>query len=55
MIDIIYFESPYGTLGRIINKIYLKKYLETGLLKRYKVIKEYAETEKCKVILNFKK
>lgn len=52
MIDVIHFESPYGILGRIVNKIYLKKYLETLLLKRNKVIKDYAETEKWKVILN---
>lgn len=52
MIDIIHFESPYGILGRIVNKIYLKKYFETLLLKRNKVIKDYAETEKWKVILN---
>jgi ligand-binding SRPBCC domain-containing protein len=52
MIDIIDFESPYGVLGTIVNKFYLKKYLENLLLKRNKVIKQYAETEKWKVILN---
>jgi ligand-binding SRPBCC domain-containing protein len=52
MIDIIDFETPYGVLGTIVNKFYLKKYLENLLLKRNKVIKQYAETEKWKVILN---
>lgn len=52
MIDIIDFETPYGILGKIVSKIYLKKYVETLLLKRNKVVKEYAETEKWKVILN---
>jgi ligand-binding SRPBCC domain-containing protein len=52
MIDIIDFESPYGILGRIVNKIYLKKYIETLLFKRNGVIKAYAETEKWKAILN---
>ncbi len=52
MIDIIDFETPYGILGKFVNKMYLKKYVETLLLKRNKVVKEYAETEKWKVILN---
>ena len=52
MIDMIDFESPYGMLGKIVNKFYLKKYIETLLIKRNKVIKQYAETEKWKAILN---
>jgi ligand-binding SRPBCC domain-containing protein len=52
MIDVIDFESPYGALGRAVNKIYLKKYIENLLVKRNKVIKQYAETEKWKAILN---
>ncbi len=27
--DLIDFESPYGALGKAVNKIYLKKYIET--------------------------
>lgn len=52
MIDVLFFESPYGFIGRWFNKIYLKRYLEKFLTKRNNVIKEYAETEKWKVILN---
>ena len=52
MIDMIDFESPYGTVGKAVNKIYLKKYVENLLIKRNKVIKEYAEIEKWKAILN---
>ncbi len=52
MIDVIDFESPYGVLGKAVNKIYLKKYVENLLIKRNKVIKDYAETEKWKAILN---
>ena len=52
MIDMINFESPYSILGKIVNKFYLKKYIETLLIKRNKVIKQYAETEKWKAILN---
>ena len=52
MIDILSFESPYGFIGRWFNKLYLKKYLEKFLIKRNNIIKEYAETEKWKAILN---
>ena len=51
MIDLVKFESPYGALGKWLNKFYLKNYLEKLLLKRNKVIKEYAETTKWKAIL----
>lgn len=52
MIDLVEFESPYGTAGKWINKLFLKNYLQNLLLKRNTVIKEYAETQKWKVILN---
>ncbi|MBS1509304.1 MAG: SRPBCC family protein [Bacteroidetes bacterium] len=51
MIDKLSFESPYGALGKMANTIFLKRYLQKFLLKRNAVIKEYAETEKWKVIL----
>ena len=52
MIDMVDFESPYGIIGKWFNKFYLTKYLEKLLVKRNAVIKEYAETEKWKAILN---
>jgi ligand-binding SRPBCC domain-containing protein len=52
MIDLLEFESPYGAIGRLLNKYYLKNYIEKFLAKRNSVIKEYAETEKWKLILN---
>jgi len=51
MIDVLFFESPYGFIGRWFNALYLKKYLERTLAKRNAVIKEYAETEKWEAIL----
>jgi len=51
MIDIMEFESPYGSIGKCFNAVYLKKYIERFLLKRNAVIKEYAETQKWKAIL----
>jgi ligand-binding SRPBCC domain-containing protein len=52
MIDIVDFESPYGSLGKFFNAVYLKKYVEKFLIKRNDTIKEYAETQKWKTIIN---
>lgn len=52
LIDIIEFESPYGALGELANKLFLKSYLQKLMGKRNAVIKEYAETQKWKAILN---
>ncbi len=52
MIDLVDFESPYGAAGKLVNKLFLKSYLKKLLIYRNKVIKEYAETKKWKVILN---
>ena len=52
MIDMVEFETPYGVLGYLLNKIYLKNYLQKLLIKRNDVIKDYAETQKYKAILN---
>ena len=52
MIDQVDFESPYGVIGKWVNTFYLKNYVEKILVTRNKVIKEYAETEKWKAILN---
>ena len=51
MIDVIHFESPYGALGKIANRVFLRSYIERFLVKRNNVIKEYAETQKWKAIL----
>jgi ligand-binding SRPBCC domain-containing protein len=52
MIDLVNFESPYGTIGKIVNSIFLTSYIEKLLRKRNAVIKDYAETQKWKAILN---
>ena len=51
MIDKVKFESPYGMLGKILNNIFLRSYMERLLIKRNAVIKDYAETQKWKAIL----
>ena len=52
MIDQVDFESPYGVIGKWVNNLFLKNYVEKILVTRNNVIKEYAETEKWKAVLN---
>lgn len=52
LIDLLNFETPYGTFGKIANTFFLRSYMEKFLRKRNEVIKEYAETQKWKAILS---
>jgi len=52
VIDKLKFETPYGIFGKLLNNVFLKSYLEKLLIKRNEVIKNYAETQKWKAILN---
>jgi ligand-binding SRPBCC domain-containing protein len=52
MIDIFSFETPYGNFGKLINNLYLTKYLHKLLEQRNHVIKEYAESNKWQNLLN---
>ena len=52
MIDLFSFESPYGSIGKFVNYVYLKRYMRKLLEKRNLAIKEYAETDKWKFMLN---
>ena len=51
MIDRFEFQSPYSFVGTIFNNIVLLKYMTKLLKERNRIIKEYAETEKWKLIL----
>jgi ligand-binding SRPBCC domain-containing protein len=51
MTDIFNFKSPLGILGKIFNKIILTNYLKRFLIERNNVIKEFAETNKWKVLI----
>jgi ligand-binding SRPBCC domain-containing protein len=51
MKDIFDFISPLGFLGRLADKLVLKKYMTNLLEERNKVIKDYAETDKWKSII----
>ena len=51
MIDMIRFEAPYGAMGRWFNALYLTKYMKRLIEHRNKTIKEFAETDKWKNLL----
>ncbi len=46
MTDIFEFQSPFGIIGKIFNKLYLKNYMKKFLLERNQLIKETAENNK---------
>ncbi len=52
MIDIMEFGTPYGVIGKWFEKLYLRKYMRRLLEQRNQIIKEYAESEKWRVILD---
>lgn len=52
MIDLFSFETPYGNFGKIVNSLFLVKYMRKLLEHRNGVIKEYAEGDKWKFLLN---
>jgi ligand-binding SRPBCC domain-containing protein len=51
MIDLIHFETPYGAMGKVLNSLYLTKYIRKLIEQRNKTIKEFAETDKWKKLL----
>lgn len=51
MKDVFEFESPFGPLGKLVNRLVLTDYLTRFLLTRNAIIKEFAETGKWKTIL----
>jgi ligand-binding SRPBCC domain-containing protein len=54
MKDIFEFHSPFGLFGQLFNKLILTNYLHKLLVDRNNVIKEFAETNKWKLVLNGK-
>lgn len=55
MKDVFKFQSPFGYIGKLFDKIFLNNYLKRLLINRNSIIKEYAETEKWKLVLTEKK
>ncbi|MEO5563799.1 MAG: SRPBCC family protein [Chitinophagaceae bacterium] len=52
MIDLFHFETPYGTVGKIFNRAYFVRYMKRLLEQRNKMIKDFAESDKWKKLLN---
>ena len=51
MIDLFYFETPYGFIGKVFNRLYLTRYLRRLLEQRNSTIKDYAESSKWQHLL----
>lgn len=51
MKDIFEFHSPFGVFGKIFNKFILTDYLTRFLIQRNNIIKDFAETDKWKLVL----
>jgi ligand-binding SRPBCC domain-containing protein len=52
MADLFDFQSPYWLAGKLFNTIILTGYLRKLLLQRNQVIKEYAEGDRWKALIN---
>ncbi|MEM9340062.1 MAG: SRPBCC family protein [Bacteroidota bacterium] len=51
MTDIFNYRSPFGILGKLIDVLILERYMTRLLIKRNEIIKEFAESDKWKLIL----
>ncbi|MEO6133931.1 MAG: hypothetical protein ABIP35_02185 [Ginsengibacter sp.] len=51
MTDKFLFESPFGILGHLFNRLILTKYLKEFLIERNEIIKNFAESDKWKQLL----
>lgn len=51
MVDRFEFESPFGILGRIVDRLFLARYMRRFLIRRNGVLKKLAESEEWKKYL----
>jgi ligand-binding SRPBCC domain-containing protein len=51
LIDLFSYTSPYGSFGKIAEKLFLSNYMKKLLEERNQTIKQYAESEKWKFVL----
>lgn len=51
MTDKFEFHSPFGIIGKAFNKLVLTNYMKKFLVDRNRIIKEFAESEKWKLVL----
>lgn len=52
MIDSFDYKSPLGFIGRIVDQLFLESYMRNFLLKRNQSIKEIAESDQWRTLLN---
>ena len=52
MTDFFDYKSPLGILGKLADKLFLKKYMTELLIERNRIVREFAESEKWKEIIN---
>lgn len=55
MIDVFDYQSPFGILGKLADKLFLEKYMTNLLMERNIIIKEFAESNKYKEVLGILK
>ena len=51
MIDRFDYTSPYGVLGKIVDALFLKKYMTNLLITRNQSVKKFAESDRWKEVL----
>ena len=51
MTDVFDYQSPFGLLGKLADKLFLEKYMTKLLTQRNRAVKEFAESDKWKKIL----
>lgn len=51
MIDQFDYTSPYGVLGKIVDALFLKKYMTNLLITRNQSVKKFAESDRWKEVL----
>ncbi|MFT6214804.1 MAG: ligand-binding SRPBCC domain-containing protein [Roseivirga sp.] len=52
MKDVFTYHSPFGIIGRLVDFLFLKKYMTNLLINRNEVIKEYAESDQWKSVIS---
>ncbi len=51
MTDFFDYESPFGILGKLVDKSFLLKYMTNLLEERNRIVKDFAETDKWREII----
>jgi len=51
MTDIFDYQSPFGILGELADKLFLEKHMTELLIERNRIVKEFAESDRWKDVL----